>query len=141
MCKDGNYQVVRVKIPADLSSTGKEKWKDVSIDYCIADVVDALQKDGIDMRGSCCGHGRMPGYIQLQDGRLLILTDDRYLVNEWEWHLNALRQFFLLKEEQFDSLSKDTVEHIRRLTGKTDNPFPYTGEEIMEIKEDTDERT
>ena len=125
MCKHGNYQNVRVKIPADLSSTEEEKWKDVSIDFCIADIVDALQKAGIDMRGSCCGHGRMPGYIQLQDGRLLIPTNDTYLVNEWEWLLSALKQFFVLKEGQFSSLEKDTTEHIRRLTGKTNNPFPH----------------
>jgi hypothetical protein len=63
---------VRVKISADLSSTGKEKWKDCHIDTCIAPLVKALQKGGINMRGSCCGHNRGLGEIRLQDGRVLI---------------------------------------------------------------------
>ncbi len=64
---------VRVKIPADLSHTNKVLWKVVGIDYCIAPIVEALQKAGIDMRGSCCGHGENDGNILLQDGRVLII--------------------------------------------------------------------
>lgn len=41
------------------------------IDKCIADLVEALQTAGINMRGSCCGHGKGPGYISLEDGRML----------------------------------------------------------------------
>ena len=73
MCKWGTYKKVRVKIPADLSSTGKVKWKKMNIDSCIAPIVEALQKAGIDMRGSCCGHGKEIGHIDLQDGRSLII--------------------------------------------------------------------
>lgn len=62
---------VRVKIPADLSHTGKPLWKYAQIDACIAPIVEALQKAGIDMRGSCCGHGHREGNIELQDGRVL----------------------------------------------------------------------
>lgn len=75
MCKWGNSIKTRVKIPAELSSTGKDKWKDVGIDSCIAPFVDALQKGGIDMRASCCGHGEAPGTIHLQDGRILMIID------------------------------------------------------------------
>jgi len=64
---------VRVKIPADLSHTNKVLWKVAGIDYCIAPIVEALQKAGIDMRGSCCGHGENDGNILLQDGRVLII--------------------------------------------------------------------
>lgn len=71
MCKHGTVKEVRVKIPADMSHTGKEYWKMVGIDACIADIVDALQKGGIDMRGCCCGHGAYIGTILLQDGRTL----------------------------------------------------------------------
>jgi len=63
---------VRVRIPADLSCTGKAKWKRARIDTCIAPIVRALQKAGIDMRGSCCGHGG-DGNIHLEDGRILII--------------------------------------------------------------------
>lgn len=84
-CKNcGKFPIlVKVKIPADLFSTGKEKWKMVQIDACIASIVKALQKGGIDMRGSCCGHGIMDGDIHLQDGRILIIKKDgdKYLSN------------------------------------------------------------
>ena len=71
--------LVHVKIPADLSSSGEEKWKMCKIDSCISDIVNALQVGGIDMRASCCGHGKVEGLIALQDGRgLLILNPVDY---------------------------------------------------------------
>lgn len=81
MCKLGEYELVKVKIPADLSHTGKPYWKKTKIDKCISSIVRALQEGGIDMRGSCCGHGKMDGDIHLQDGRILIIKKDgdRYL--------------------------------------------------------------
>ncbi|MCK4760213.1 MAG: hypothetical protein KAT69_09185 [Candidatus Aminicenantes bacterium] len=47
----------------------------VKIDKCIAPIVEALQKGGIDMRGSCCGHGKGPGRIDLQDGRTIQISN------------------------------------------------------------------
>lgn len=70
------YELVKVKIPADLSHTGKILWKKTKIDKCIAPIVRALQEGGINMRGSCCGHGKMNGDIHLQDGRILIIKED-----------------------------------------------------------------
>ncbi len=58
MCKWGTTTPVFMKIPADLSSTGKTEWKWKQIDSCIAELVNTLQTAGIDMRGSCCGHGK-----------------------------------------------------------------------------------
>ena len=77
MCKWGTNTEVVVKIPADLSSTHQNKWKPEPIDSCIAGLVRALQNGGIDMRGSCCGHGKYRGHISLEDGRVLIITDAR----------------------------------------------------------------
>lgn len=83
MCEPGDTVRVAVVIPADLSSTGFHRIKHARIDRCIAPLVSALQKGGIDMRGSCCGHGWGPGDIQLQDGRLLLILEpqkaERYL--------------------------------------------------------------
>lgn len=76
MCKKGNNEVIKLRIPADLSSTGMAYMKWVKIDRCIAGIVEALQKGGIDMRGSCCGHGECDGSIFLQDGRRLIIKGD-----------------------------------------------------------------
>lgn len=53
------------------------------IDCCIAAVVAALNAGGIRTVASCCGHGRKPGSIALDDGRWLLILDDdearRYL--------------------------------------------------------------
>lgn len=76
MCNQGEYELVKVKIPADLSHTGKSYWKKAKIDKCIAPIVKALQEGGIDMRESCCGHGQRDGDIHLQDGRILVIKKD-----------------------------------------------------------------
>jgi len=73
MCEWGNTERVRVLIPADLACDGAEKWKDAEIDACIAPLVRALQQGGINMRGSCCGHGKVLGHIDLADGRGLVI--------------------------------------------------------------------
>lgn len=70
-CPCGNTIDVRVHIPADLSHHLSARWALKPIDYCIAPIVNALQSVGIDMRGSCCGHGEHPGEILLQDGRVI----------------------------------------------------------------------
>lgn len=77
MCKETTS--VFVKIPADLSHTGKSRFDNKKIDRCIASLVRALQSGGIDMRASCCGHGTSDGEIILQDGRKLIImrVDDK----------------------------------------------------------------
>ena len=77
MCEWGDDVLVWVKIPADLSSTGKVKWKDAKIDRCLAPIVKAFQGGGIDMRGSCCGHGKFLGDIDLEDGRMLLILNEK----------------------------------------------------------------
>ncbi len=75
MCRHGDTVPVLVKIPADLSCTGNSRMKSVEIDRCIAPIVIALQAQDIDMRGSCCGHGKADGLIELQDGRQLVVKN------------------------------------------------------------------
>lgn len=76
MCRWGDNEVVRVKIAADLSHTERARWADKAIDCCIAPLVRALQRGGVDMRSSCCGHGRGPGEILLADGTKLVLREE-----------------------------------------------------------------
>lgn len=77
MCLPGETKEILVKIPRDLNCWALTCWKYAKIDKCIAPIVEALQNGGIDMRGSCCGHGRAPGHIELQDGRIIqILNGD-----------------------------------------------------------------
>lgn len=73
MCRYGKTITVRVKIPADLSHDGGERWANKQIDFCIANIVQALQRGGISMRHSCCGHDKGDGDIILQDGRRLLI--------------------------------------------------------------------
>ena len=65
--------LVKVTIPADLSYTKQVRTDEKPIDKCLADIVNALQKSGIFMRSSCCGHGKGKGHgeILLEDGRIL----------------------------------------------------------------------
>ena len=43
----------------------------VGIDFCIHDIVAALNASGIKTIASCCGHGKIDGRIDLEDGRIL----------------------------------------------------------------------
>ena len=74
MCEWGIDKLVKIKIPGDLAHSGMSYWKWTRIDSCIASIVKALQEGGIDMRASCCGHGKKDGEINLQDGRKLIIS-------------------------------------------------------------------
>lgn len=82
MCTWGVDTLVRVLIPADLSHTGEERWRTVAIDRCIAPIVRALQDAGINMRSSCCGHGKTDGSIVLWDGRELVIRTAVVVVRE-----------------------------------------------------------
>ncbi len=44
------------------------------IDPCIAELVHALQRAGINMVSSCCGHSARNGWISLADGRTMVIT-------------------------------------------------------------------
>jgi hypothetical protein len=79
--------VVRVHIDRDLACEGRAKWKRAKIDYCISDIVKALQGAGINMRGSCCGHGKEIGTIGLSDGRRLLIYPviKPYKIQHWQW--------------------------------------------------------
>jgi len=109
MCIWGTTTPVFVKVPADLSSTGRVKWKWEEIDSCIAGLVDALQTAGIDMRGSCCGHGQSFGSIHLQDGRILVITDRSYLTHLWGWSLKAVRRAIHLTVRYYLQFVRDPV--------------------------------
>ena len=43
------------------------------IDWCIHQIVAALNAGGVRTVASCCGHGKMDGNIILEDGRVLII--------------------------------------------------------------------
>lgn len=77
MCAHGDTVVKRVWVPARLAHDGKDGWRDKPIDRCIAPIVGALLAGGVGTVGSCCGHGKNPGSIVLDDGRELIIAANR----------------------------------------------------------------
>jgi len=52
-----------------------------SVDYCIADIVAALNANNIPTLASCCGHNKITGSIALADGRTITLAGH---VRPWE---------------------------------------------------------
>jgi hypothetical protein len=46
----------------------------VCVDWCIHQIVAALNAGGVRTTACCCGHGRMPGRIDLEDGRILTIS-------------------------------------------------------------------
>ena len=72
MCEQGLYELVDVIVPP--KSYGGSKIEKAEIDQCIAPLVRALNNYGIPTVSSCCGHGKIPGSIELADGRVLMIT-------------------------------------------------------------------
>lgn len=77
MCEHGVSTVLVVPVPANLSHTGEAVWTHKPVDACIAPIVDALNQAGVLTAASCCGHGKGPGEIPLQDGRVVTITDPK----------------------------------------------------------------
>lgn len=46
---------------------------EAGIDACLIPIIHALNAAGITTVASCCGHGRRPGNIMLEDGRELMV--------------------------------------------------------------------
>jgi hypothetical protein len=51
------------------------------IDYCIADIVAALNAANIKTVASCCGHGEIAASIAMEDGREIKIEN---AVRPWE---------------------------------------------------------
>ena len=43
------------------------------IDWCIHQIVAALNAGGVETIACCCGHGKQSGRIDLADGRVLVI--------------------------------------------------------------------
>jgi hypothetical protein len=52
-----------------------------SVDFCIADIVAALNAANLSTVASCCGHGKQEAVISLADGRTLTLGN---VVRFWD---------------------------------------------------------
>ena len=54
------------------------------IDFCIHQIVAALNAGGIRTIASCCGHGKMKGNIILDDGRILLIQQKPESMEAWK---------------------------------------------------------
>lgn len=71
MCEWGD--TVETYCPAGFSGENKKRiW--VPVDRCIAPLVETLNDAGFHTVCSCCGHGKGPGRIDLDDGTVLTIT-------------------------------------------------------------------
>lgn len=65
-----------VEVDNLLTPDGERRaWK---IDACIASIVEALNAFDIFTTQSCCGHGKGPGRIDLEDGRVLVISTEDF---------------------------------------------------------------
>ncbi len=72
--------------------------KKVSIDYCIANVVQLLWKKGIYTLGSCCGHNKVNPSIILDNNKSIMALEIEYIIKmidnrNWdiyEWRLTKI---------------------------------------------------
>lgn len=74
MCEHGDTVTMRVPVPAELSHSGRNEWKAKPVDRCLAPLVAALNDGALRTVASCCGHGKQPGRIALDDGRELVIA-------------------------------------------------------------------
>lgn len=65
-CEMGTY---KHQIPMPLNGRRRD------IDYCISDIVAALNAANIKTVASCCGHGEIDAAISLVDGRDIIIKN------------------------------------------------------------------
>lgn len=49
--------------------------KAICIDWCIHHIVAALNAGGVRTAACCCGHGAKDGFINLKDGRVLVIQN------------------------------------------------------------------
>lgn len=50
--------------------------KVICIDWCIHQIVAALNAGGVETIACCCGHGTQDGRIDLADGRVLFIREE-----------------------------------------------------------------
>jgi len=71
-CDFGTYECT---VPMPLNGRLQE------VDICIAKIVAALNAANIRTVASCCGHGKIPASIVLEDGREIIIKERKHDVD------------------------------------------------------------
>ena len=120
MCDQGDIKKIQFQ-------PGSEKI--IEVDECIAPIIWALNRTGIDTVASCCGHGQQPGSIALKDGReirLMSTFEDARKVDKLFPAINPETEAWAIYEEIKKNI-KDILDSY--IQGISD---PYiTSEEII----------
>jgi hypothetical protein len=115
MCERGKTVSVPIWVrlhPEDPTNTSLEIGE-VSVDSCIARIVEALNKACIRTVASCCGHGIRPGNIALADGRELIIAPDYETARRVDKAFPSLTNCGAMDTE-------DMVERLARIQERAD---------------------
>lgn len=67
MCQRGKHKLVKLCQPKLISGRFDDDDEVVPVDECIAPLVQSLNDRGVRTFGSCCGHGKGPGFISFED--------------------------------------------------------------------------
>ena len=70
MCKWGTDEYVTLCKPTLIQGRTR-----IKVDACIAPLVQMLNDYGVEMKASCCGHGKARGRIDLADGQIIWLKE------------------------------------------------------------------
>jgi hypothetical protein len=92
--EDGTTAPVRLPCPPPVAHTRHHPEDGIYVDACIAHVVAHLWENGVWTLSSCCGHGRKPPGVVLNDDRydparlraVVAQVDDRPF-EFWQWQL------------------------------------------------------
>lgn len=63
----GKEPNVLVRVFAGEDDKSNPIFRDIPVDACIADIIAEIWDKGVETVESCCGHGKMDGYIMLRN--------------------------------------------------------------------------
>lgn len=68
MCRWGTDASIRLNRPRPVSGR-----TEILVDACIAPLIQALNDAGVHTVGCCCGHGKAPGEVLIEQGGLRVI--------------------------------------------------------------------
>ena len=82
----------RCQVP--IMFTPQSGMETIGVDTCLqAEITQLVRKHGIHPIGSCCGHGRKQGYIQVRDEDVQKMHQLNYKVGALEKHAEGVNAF------------------------------------------------
>lgn len=81
--------MITIEIPQHMESYKKAREKEglsslVSIDPCIFKEISKLWELGITTYGSCCGHNKLPSFVNVAEKDIEKMLKFGYIQNHWD---------------------------------------------------------